>query len=269
MATYEEMREKGFIDVDLYKIEGTHRYGMENRFIIRKEYNSLDDVMYSKERTPLVIESTEELEEGWEFKVFKILTKREIIIMEGEIPEWIIKFSEKEREYQKEKTKRSRAAKGEKGGYLGGKVPYGYYTVNKRLYIDDYESFVVKFVFYRRSQGCSLGGIAKELTLRGFRNRSGKEFATASVDSILRNKRLYQGYITFEGKEIKGQFKGILEDTESLLTEEWKNRVFSSSIEARLNEHRKRHYSENSGPKEIKPYILVGTEPKKKARRLR
>lgn len=269
MASYEIMRDKGFIDVDLLGIEKSHSYGMENRYIIHTEYTDVEDVMHKKGERPIVIDSVKTLGEDWEYKMFKILTKREVILEEGEIPEWIINFSRCEKKYLNEKTKRSRAAKGEKGGYLGGRVPYGYYNVNKKLYIDDYESFVVKFVFYRYSQGCSLNGIAKELTLRGFRNRSGREFAAASIDSIISNKRLYQGFVTFEGKEVKGQFRGILEDTEELLTEEWKNRVFDSAIEARISEHRKQRHSEMSVPHEIKPYILVGTEPKKKNRRLK
>ena len=262
MATNEEKREKGFIDADVYGIDESdiHRYFMENRLIVRKVYNNLEDVVYSKDRTPIVLVG--DIDDYW---LYKIGVKREIL--GREIPEWIKEFSRKEREYQKEFNRRGRSAKGEKGGYLGGYVPYGYYSVNKKLYIDDYESFVVKFVYYRYSQGCSLSGIAKELNLRGFRNRNDREFATASISCIIKNERFYQGYTTFEGKEIKGDYKGILEDTKELLTEEWKKRVFDSAAEARIAKHRERSHSENSVPHEIKPYIVVDTKPKNKRRR--
>ena len=83
----------------------------------------------------------------------------------------------------------------------------------------------------------------------------------------IKNKRVYQGYVIYKGEEVKGNFAGILEDTEELLTKEWKERVFDSATEARISEHRKRYHSEMSVPNEIKPYILVGEERGKKGRR--
>lgn len=269
MATYEEMRDKGFIDVDLYGIEDTHRFCMENRLIPNETYTDIESLIYSKSKTPVVIGDKKMLGEDYEYWLFKIGTKREIMLVNDTVPEWILRFCENERAFEREKTKRSRKAKAEKGGYLGGYVPYGYYNVNGKLYVDDYESFVVKFVFYRHSQGCSLNGIARELNLRGFRNRNKKEFGAGSIDSILKKKRTYQGYVTFEGKEVKAQFRGILEDNEELLTEEWKNRVFDVSVEAKIERQRKLHHGDMSLPHEIKPYILVGTEPRAKGRKVR
>lgn len=267
MATYEEMRDKGFIDVDLYGIGDIHRFCMENRLIPNEIYKDVDSLIYSNRKTPIVISDKRLLGEEWEFKLFRIGVKREIMLVNDTVPEWILKFSENERSYERERTKRSRAAKGKRGGYLGGYVPYGYYNINKKLYVDDYESFVVKFVFYRYLNGCSINGIAKELNLRGFVNRKDKPFGAGSIDGIIKNKRLYQGYTTFDGEEVKGDYRPILEESSELLTKEWKERVFDSATEARISEHRKKHHSENSVPHEIRPYILVGTEPKKKGRR--
>ena len=263
--THEEKREKGFIDVDGVGEESElYRYCVENRLILRKVYNDIEEVLYGKDKRPVVLTG-----EYDDYTLFKIGVKRDVILRDGEIPGWIREFSLRDREYQKEFTKRTRAAKGRRGGYLGGSPPYGYYAVNKRLHIDDYESFVVKFVYYRYMQGCNKYGIAKELNLRGFRTRTDKEFQISNIDCILNNRRLYQGYVTFQGEEHKAEFRGILEDSNELLTEEWKNRVFDSATEARISEHRKKYHSANSVPNEIKPYIMVGTEPKKKTRRKR
>ena len=174
--------------------------------------------------------------------------------MDNEIPEWIKEFSIRERQYMKEITQRGVKKKKSEGKFLGGKTPYGYYMVNKKLYIDEYESFVVKFVYYRDSQSCSHNGIAKELNLRGFRNRNGNEFQAISIENILKNRRIYQGYLKNGDEEVKGEFKGILEDSEELLTEEWKNRVFSKETEERILEHRRKRHA----PKDIKPYIIIG-----------
>lgn len=262
-TTNEDRRKKGFIDVDGYGDEGElYRWCVEHRLILRDVYEDFNDVLYGKGGRPIVLSG-----EFDDFTLYKIGTRREFILKDGEIPEWLIEFIKREKEYQREFIKRAREKKKGSGEYAGGNAPYGYYAVNKSLHIDDYESFVVKFIFYRDSQGCSHYGIAKELNLRGFRNRKGNKFQTVNVDKIVENKRLYQGYITYDGVESRAKFRGILEDSEELLTEEWKNRVFDAQAEARIEEHRRRHHSENSVPHEIRPYILVGNEPKKKGRR--
>lgn len=271
MASNEEKRNKGFIDVDLYGIEDDAVYGfcMENRLIANDIYRDVESVMYSKSKTPIVIKDVKLLGKEWEYWLFKIGTKRDIYLIEGEYPEWIKRFSELEKAYNREMVKRGKDAKGKDGGYLGGYVPYGYYVAKKKLLIDDYESFVVKFVYYRRSQGCAISGITKELNLRGFRNRQGKEFSPGSIENILKNKRFYQGYTTYDGEEIKGKYKGILEDSLELLTEEWKRNVFDAETEAKIARQREKHHGDISVPHEIRPYIIVGNEPKKKGRRVK
>lgn len=272
MATYDEKREKGFVDVGVLLIgidrDTAYRYCVENRLIMAKCYNEIDEVLFGTDKIPVVIKDIETLGSGYEaeYRVFKILYKREIIFVNGEIDERLRYFAKRDREYKREFTRIYKDIKGKAGGYLGGYTPYGYYNKDKKLYVDDYESFVVKFAFYRYSQGCGYSGIAKELNLRGFRNRNNKRFERGSIEAIIKKKRLYQGYVMYKGEEVKADFRGILEDTEEMLTNEWKNRVFDSATEARITEHRKKYHSENSVPNEIKPYILV-SEPKKKNRR--
>lgn len=272
MATYEEKRDKGFIDVVGLLIgideDALYRYCVENRLILRDCYDTVEEVMNSKGKTPVVIKELGIDGYEKEFVLFKLIVKRGVILIDGEINELTAYIGNREREYQRETMQKTRDAKGYNGGYVGGYIPYGYYHKDKKLYIDDYESFIVKFVFYRHSQGCSVSGITKELNLRKFKNRNGNKFTTTSVKGILDKKRLYQGYTTYKGKEVKAEFRGILEDTADLLTDEWKNRVFDAATEARISKHRERYHSENSVPNSIKPYILVGEDgAKKKGRR--
>lgn len=271
MYNKEDKREKGFKDVDALVVgidrDTVNRYCKENRLILNECYSSVIEVIDSKKRTPIVIKETGYEGREREFYLYKIGIKREIILIDGEMDDLTLYMINKEKEYRYETNIRRRDEKGFKGGYTGGFIPYGYYYKNKGLYMDDYESFIVKFVFYRHSQGCSVTGITKELNLRKFKNRNGNPFNSCSIYSILDNKRFYQGYTVYKGKEVKGDYVGILEDSEALLTEEWKNRVFDCATEARISKHRERYHSENSVPNEIKPYILVGTERGKKVRR--
>lgn len=271
MFNKEDKREKGFKDVDTLLV-GTDkdtviRYCKENRLIPNEWYNSVDEVLDGKRRIPLLIKETGYSGRDNEYFLYKIGIKRDIILMEGEIDETTAYMIAKDREYQKATNIRRRDKKGYEGKFTGGFIPYGYYLKDKKLLMDDYESFIVKFVFYRYSQGCSMCGITKELNLRKFKNRNGNPFAVCSIENILENKRFYQGYTRYKGREVKGDYIGILEDSETLLTEEWKNRVFDCATEARISRHRERYHSENSVPNEIKPYILVGTERGKKVRR--
>lgn len=270
MATYEEMREKGFTDVWGYGGEYSElkRLCIGERFILLGVYQSIEDILTANDKTPILIKG--KIGQGYEneFLLYEIGKKREIILVDGEINPLTEYFIKRSKEYMSEKSRLYRKKAAEKGEFAGGYAPYGYYIEKKELYVDDYESFVVKFIFYRRSQGCGYSGIAKELNLRGFRNRNGKEFTQGSIRNIEDKKRLYQGYIEYNGKETRGKYAAIL-GSDELLSEEWKKRVFDASTEARIEEHRKRYHSENSVPREIKPYIVIGTEPKKKTRRRR
>lgn len=266
MATYEEMREKGFIDV--YGIgdrDTLRRYCIENRLILNEI--DKDTLLYEKtERIPVVVAV-----ELTPYEMFRIGVKNDIILIEGEVDPVIKEISEGERQYQSDKAKRNREKKQKRGGYVGGFIPYGYYSNNKKLYVDDYESFIVKFVFYRRSQNCSMDMIAKELNLRHFKNRNGNAFKSGSIESILNNKRFYQGYAVFNGEEVKGEHKPILEDSDNVLTNEFINRVFDTATEAKISEHRKKYHGDLSVPQEIHPWIIVDDrdEARKKVRRLR
>lgn len=266
MATYEEMREKGFIDV--YGIgdrDTLRRYCIENRLILNEV--DKDTLLYDKaERIPVVVAV-----KLTPYEMFRIGVKNEIILIEGEVDPVIKEISEGERQYQSDKAKRNREKKQKRGGYVGGFIPYGYYSNNKKLYVDDYESFIVKFVFYRRSQNCSMDMIAKELNLRHFKNRNGNAFKSGSIESILNNRRFYQGYANYNGEEVKGEHKPILEDSDNVLTNEFINRVFDTATEAKISEHRKKYHGDLSVPQEIHPWIIVDDrdEARKKVRRLR
>lgn len=249
--SYDEYRANGFKvvwgigDKDLIR-----RFCNRERLLLTKVVD-IDTALYDDERPEgFVIETAFEPLER-KYLAYKLGLRGFVVFVDGYSDTEVDFFIKREKEYWEKARSIGRQKRKEKGKFMGGAIPYGYYVAKKKLYIDKYESFVVKFCFYRFSQGCGYAGIAKELNLRKFRNRNGNPFKAGSIQSIIENKRLYQGYFTYNGEEIKGDFKGILEDTEELLTKEWKNRVFDEATEARIANVMK------TPPKEIRPYIIA------------
>ena len=148
MANKEEKREKGFKDVDVLLIGWTKEevivYCKINRLIPNEYYGSTIELLDSKRKTPVLIKEMEYSGLEREYFIFKIGAKRDVI---GEIEETTKYFIERERQYVHDTNIRRKDQKGYAGGYTGGFVPYGYYLKDKKLYIDEYESFIVKFMF--------------------------------------------------------------------------------------------------------------------------
>lgn len=251
--SYEEYRANGFKEV----------WGIGDRDLIRRfcyaerlyltKIVDLDTALYDANKPEgFVIET--DFGKDKKYIAFKLGCRGFVKFTDGYSDEEVEYFIKKEKEYWQRARTVGREKKKESGKYMGGVVPYGYYVLKKKLYIEEYEAFVVKFVFYRFSMGCSYGGIAKELNLRKFKNRNGNPFKAGSIKSIIDNKRLYQGYFTYGDKEVKGDFKGILEDSEELLTKDWVNRVFDEATEARIAKYRETYHKQ--APNEVKPYIV-------------
>lgn len=251
--SYDEYRANGYKEVwGIGDKDLIRRFCNAERLLLTKVVD-IDTALYDANKPEgFVIE--EDLGEDRKFLAYKLGCRGFVKFLDGYSDPEVDYFIKREKEYWKRARSVGREKKRESGKYMGGVVPYGYYVLKKKLYIEEYEAFVVKFVFYRFSMGCSYGGIAKELNLRKFKNRNGNPFKAGSIKSIIENRRLYQGYFTYGGKEVKGDFTGILEDSEELLTKEWVNRVFDEATEARIAKHKEEYH--RKAPAEIKPYIL-------------
>lgn len=252
--SYEEYKANGYKEVwGIGDKDLIRRFCNRERLLLTKVVD-IDTALYSDEKPEgFVIESEIEALEK-KYLAYKLGCRGFVVFTDGYSDPEVDFFIKREKEYWKRARTVGREKKRESGKYMGGVVPYGYYVLKKKLYIEEYEAFVVKFVFYRFSMGCSYGGIAKELNLRKFKNRNGNPFKAGSIKSIIENKRLYQGYFTYKGKEVKGDFRGILEDSEEILTKEWKDRVFDASTEAKIAKYRETYHRQ--APNEIKPYIV-------------
>lgn len=118
-----------------------------------------------------------------------------------------------ERENINKRTSAGRGVKAAKGGYSGGRPPYGYRAANHGLEIIPAEAEVVRDVFRMKDdEGKTYQNVCDYLNSKGLTNRSGSKFSISTIQVIYENKKLYQGMYRY-GKSmdwIKGEHEAIL-----------------------------------------------------------
>lgn len=120
--------------------------------------------------------------------------------------------AEMERENITKRTSSGRKVKASKGGYSGGRPPYGYSPLNGKLVIVPEEAEVVKYIINAKDSGVTYQAICDKLNADGKTNRSGSKFSISTVQVIVENKPLYQGMYRY-GKEsewVEGEHEPIL-----------------------------------------------------------
>ena len=106
-------------------------------------------------------------------------------------------FAELERQRINERMSSGRNIKANKGGYSGGKAPYGYKVSDKQLVIDEVESKRVKIIYDLRSKGYSMMKIKNYLDSNNMLTRKGKKWQTSTIKSILDNEDFYKGIYSY------------------------------------------------------------------------
>lgn len=121
-------------------------------------------------------------------------------------------FAEQERTNITLRTRAGRRVKADKGGYAGGRVPYGYDAVSGTLQINQAQAEIVRMIFYMSEvQHITQVGICEYLNDNHIYSKSGKLWKQTTVRYILLNKKFYQGYIKYGNDEwVKGQHEAIL-----------------------------------------------------------
>ncbi len=120
--------------------------------------------------------------------------------------------AEMERDNINKRTSSGRKAKASKGGYSGGRPPYGYEPLNGKLVIVPEEAEVVRFVIESKDKGMTYQTICDSLNKAGKTNRSGTKFSISTLQVIIDNKPLYQGMYRY-GKDsewVEGEHEPIL-----------------------------------------------------------
>lgn len=114
------------------------------------------------------------------------------------------------------RTSGGRKAKASRGGYSGGRTPYGY-KVDKNIggmVINEEQAKVVRLIFEMKKNSFTLRRITDTLNDNGYTNKSGGKWSISSVQVILSNEKTYRGFYKYgEGMDwVKGQHEPILKD---------------------------------------------------------
>ena len=124
----------------------------------------------------------------------------------------ILFVAEQERKNITKRTSGGRRIKASRGGYSGGKPPYGYKPVDGALTIVPEEAENVRLMFAMRDEGLTFQDIVDRLIEMGRKSRNGEFFCVSTVHSIIKNEPLYRGMYKY-GKNSEwtpGQHEPIL-----------------------------------------------------------
>ena len=120
--------------------------------------------------------------------------------------------AEMERNNITKRTSSGRKVKASKGGYSGGRPPYGYTPNKGKLVIVHEEAEIVRYVIGAKESGETFQHICDTLNSQGKTNRSGTKFSISTLQVIIDNKPLYQGKYRY-GKDsewVDGEHAPIL-----------------------------------------------------------
>ncbi|MBQ2768084.1 MAG: recombinase family protein [Clostridia bacterium] len=106
--------------------------------------------------------------------------------------------AEMERENINKRTSAGRAVKSARGGYSGGRAPYGYHAENGMLVITPSEAEVVRTIFRMKDEeGKTYRDVSEYLNKLGLTNKSGSMFSISTIQTIYENKKTYQGWYRY------------------------------------------------------------------------
>jgi len=135
-------------------------------------------------------------------------------VMAPMLEAFVMAVAQMERDNITKRTSSGRKAKAKTGGYSGGRAPMGYMIKDGEYVINEDEAAVVRRIFELRDSGETLFGIVDKLTEEGYKTRSGKDFASSTVQSIINNRKTYLGYYHYgkDGDWVKGRHEPILKE---------------------------------------------------------
>jgi site-specific DNA recombinase len=150
----------------------------------------------------------------------------------------LLSFAQFEREVTSERIRDKIAASKRKGLWVGGMVPLGYDTKDRKIAINQAEAERVRTIFRNYLQLGSLdllmaelrrqGVVSKVRTLKSGKKVGGIAFTRGPLAHLLRN-RFYVGEVAFKGEVLKGEQPAILD------------RDLFEAVQAKLDEQANRH----------------------------
>jgi site-specific DNA recombinase len=132
----------------------------------------------------------------------------------------LLSFAQFEREVIGERVRDKIAASKAKGIWVGGSVPIGYASVNKKLVVVPEDAETVRLIFQRYLEFGSIRNLVEDLDRKGIRTRrqtlstgktrGGIRFAVGGLAQLLRN-RFYVGEVAYKGAVHPGEHEPILD----------------------------------------------------------
>lgn len=132
----------------------------------------------------------------------------------------LLSFAQFEREVIGERVRDKIAASKRKGIWVGGPLPLGYASINKKLVVATEEAEAVRTIFRRYLELDSIGALAQDLDHKGIKTkrqvisngrvRGGIRFGVGSLGHLLRN-RFYVGDVVYRNEIYRGEHEPIVD----------------------------------------------------------
>jgi len=152
----------------------------------------------------------------------------------------LLSFAQFEREVIGERVRDKIGASKRKGIWMGGPVPLGYASVNKKIVVVPDEAETVRLIFTRYLELGSVRLLTADLDKRGVRSKvrvlsggrtsGGGRFGVGALSHFLKN-RIYIGEINYRGEVHPGEHKPILEKP---VFEQVQAKLASNNVERQL-----------------------------------
>jgi DNA invertase Pin-like site-specific DNA recombinase len=150
----------------------------------------------------------------------------------------LLSFAQFEREVTSERIRDKIAASKRKGLWVGGMVPLGYDAKDRKIWVNEAEAELVRFIYRRYLELGSLGPLMADLRQQGIVSKlrtlksdkivGGIPFARGGLSYLLRN-RFYLGEVAFKGEVLPGEQLAILD------------RELFDAVQVKLSEQKNNH----------------------------
>jgi hypothetical protein len=122
----------------------------------------------------------------------------------------LLYFAQFEREVIGERVRDKIAASKRKGLWVGGPIPLGYQSENKKLVMVEQEAALVRHIYQRYLELGSIGLLVEDLARSGIKTRKGGAFTVGPIAHMLKN-RFYIGEVVYRGTTSRGEHPPLID----------------------------------------------------------